>query len=97
MYQALLCAYRASTNISGEDAKKFDLVVAAFDKYFGVRHNVIFERARFNQRDQLPEESVETYISELYRLAENCKCGAMKDELIRDQLVVGIRDRKYPN
>ena len=85
-----------STNISEEDAKKFDLVVAA---YFGVRsrHNVIFERARFNQRDQLPEESVETYISELYRLAENCKCGAMKDELIRDQLVVGIRDRKYPN
>ena len=83
-----------STNISEEDAKKFDLVVAAFDEYFGVRHNVIFERARFNQRDQLPGESVETYISELYRLADNCKYGAMKDELIRDRLVVGISDKK---
>ena len=84
----------ASTNISEDDSKNFEAVLAAFDDYFGVRNNVIFERARFNQRDQLPGESAEMYISEVYRLAENCKYGAMKDELIRDQLVVGILDRK---
>ena len=55
----------ASTNISVEDSKKFEAVLAAFDDYFGVRNNVIFERARFNQRDQLPSESAETYISEV--------------------------------
>ena len=37
-------------------------------------------------------ESVEKYISELYHLAENCKYGAMKDELTRDSLVVEILD-----
>ena len=84
----------ASTNISDEDSKKFDSVLSKFDDYFGVRHNVIFERARFNQRDQLAGESVEIYISELYRLAENCKYGDIKDELICDRLVVGISDKK---
>lgn len=62
------------------------------DEFFRVRHNVIFERARFNQRNQLP--AAEKYIAELYRLAENCKFGDFKDELIRDRLVVGILDQK---
>ena len=29
---------------------------------------------------------------ELYKLAENCNYGDMKTEMIRDRLVVGIRD-----
>ena len=29
---------------------------------------------------------------ELYKLAESCNYGNMKDEMIRDRLVVGIRD-----
>ena len=29
---------------------------------------------------------------ELYRLAESCDYGDLKDEMIRDRLVVGIRD-----
>ncbi len=84
----------ASTNITEEDCKKFDVVLKKFDEIFGVWHNIIFERARFNQCNQLPGESAEKYISELYRLAENCKYGAMKDELIRDRLVVGILGKR---
>ena len=84
----------ASTNISEEDKKKFDKVMEKFDGFFQVRHNVIFEWARFNQRNQLPGESAEIYIAELYRLAENCNYDNLKDEMIRDRLVVGIVDRK---
>ena len=84
----------ASTHISEEDKKVFSKVVEKLDDYFKVRHNVIFERARFNQRNQLPGESAEKYIAEIYRLAENCKFGELKDELIRDRLVVGILDKK---
>ena len=84
----------ASTNISNEDKKLFDKVMEKFDEFFNVRHNVIFERARFNQRNQLPGESAEKYIAELYRLAENCNYGNLKDEMIRDRLVVGILDKK---
>ncbi len=35
---------------------------------------------------------MEQYIMELYKLAESCNYGNMKDEMIRDRLVVGIRD-----
>jgi len=57
-----------------------------------VRKNIIFKCAHFNNRYQLQGESVEQFITEVHRLAEYCEFGTMKDELIRDRLVVGIRD-----
>ena len=63
-----------------------------FDAFFGVRKNVIFERARFNRRKQQEGESAEQFIMELYRLAENCNYGELQSEMIRDRLVVGITD-----
>ena len=57
-----------------------------------MRKNTIFERARFNGRNQQEGESVEQYLLELYRLAGNCEYGELKDEMIRDRIVVGIRD-----
>ena len=82
----------SSTGISDEDKKKYDKVVEKFDLYFAVRRNLIFERARFNRRVQHEGESAETYISELYELIEFCDYGDLKEEMLRDRLVVGIRD-----
>ena len=82
-----------STNITTDERKVFATVLAKFDGYFKVRRNVIFERARFNLRNQLPGESAETYIAELYRLIEHYEYGNL-DEMIRDRLVVGIADKK---
>ena len=65
-----------------------------FDNFFQLRRNVIFERARFNRLCQLPGESAEQYIVELYNLAEHCNYGELKSEMIRDRLVVGILDKK---
>ena len=69
-----------STNISDEDKKNYKQVIGKFDEFFGVRKNVIFERARFNRRCQTEGESVEQFITNLYQLAENCQYGAMKEE-----------------
>lgn len=38
------------------------------------------------------ESQAEQYIMELYKLAENCNYGNMTKEMIRDRLVVGIKD-----
>ena len=81
-----------STNISSEDRKKYDSVMAKFDEFFGVRRNVIFERAKFNRRIQLPGESAEKYITALYQLVETCEYGLFKEEMLRDRLVVGMKD-----
>jgi len=82
----------ASTNISSEERQKYSSVLKKLDEFFQVRKNTIFERARFNRRDQLDGESADEYIAVLHSLAEDCEYGALKGELIRDRLVVGIRD-----
>ena len=82
----------SSTNVTADERKVYDTVLEKLDGFFKVRRNVIFERARFNRRNQLGTESAEQYIMELYRLAESCNYGDLKDEMIRDRLVVGIRD-----
>ena len=54
--------------------------------------NVIYERYKFNNRSQEPDESIDTYATALWTLAETCEFGHLKDDLIRDRLVCGIRD-----
>ena len=81
-----------STNASDTDKAKYETVIAKLDEFFKVRKNVIFERARFNRRNQRDGESAEQYIMALYDLAENCEYGDLQSEMIRDRLVVGIRD-----
>ena len=85
-------AVLASTGITADERKVYDTVVKKFDDFFKVRRNVIFERARFNRRNQQEGETAEKYIMELYTLADNCNYGDLRDEMIRDRLVVGIRD-----
>eukprot|EP00731_Ephydatia_muelleri_P034495 Em0062g18a len=90
--------FRVASGLANEDDAKQErqgklwAFVKKLDDYFGVRRNVIFERARFNRRDQLEGETADEYIATLFSLAENCEYGGLKDELIRDRLVVGIRD-----
>ena len=81
-----------TTRISEDEKKKYEKVIDEFDKYFKVKKNMIYERARFNQCCQLLDESADHFITEIHRLADNCEFGDMKDQLIRDRLVVGIRD-----
>ncbi|XP_071101769.1 uncharacterized protein [Haliotis cracherodii] len=80
--------------LSEEEQTSYTIVKAKFDQYFSVRRNVIFERAKFNQRVQRDGEPVDSFITDLYSLAENCNYGALHDEMIRDRIVVGIRDLK---
>ena len=81
-----------STNITSEERKSYNTVLEKFDGHFQVRRNKIFERARFNKRDQLCGESAEQYITVLYQMAERCEYGNLTLEMIRDRLVVGISD-----
>ena len=53
---------------------------------------MIIEHTKFNKRSQLPVEPVEQFITSLYNLAADCNFGELKDKLIRDRIVVRIRD-----
>ena len=81
-------------SLSEDDSKKYDVVITKFDNHFAPKRNVIHERTMFNKRDQLPDESAESFIRVLYEMAERCHFGAAKDDAIRDRLVVGISDKE---
>lgn len=71
----------------------YDIVKERFDILLAKKKNVIFERAKFFKRIQTGDEPVEVFINDLYRLAENCDFKNIKDEMIRDRIVVGVRDQ----
>ena len=54
--------------------------------------NIIYERYRFNNRNQDDGESIDTYASNLRSIPDTCNFGALKDEMIRDRIVCGVRD-----
>ena len=64
-----------------------------FQQYFVKRKNVIYERSKFNQRIQKLDETVDSFVTDLYRLARTCNYGDLTNEMIRDRIVAGIRDR----
>ncbi|KAK8757759.1 hypothetical protein V5799_004608 [Amblyomma americanum] len=82
------------TSLRLTDAEKqvYDAVIRAFTKHFVPRMNEVYETAKFNQRKQEAHETVDTCVTDLYKLAESCEYGRLKEELIRNRLVVGLID-----
>ena len=81
-----------SFELTMEQEKNYEEVTEKFKNYFIVKRNAIFERAKFNSRNQQEGESVDSFVTELYGLASYCNFGALKDKLIWDRIVVGLRN-----
>ena len=72
-------------------------LTAVLNAHYGVRHNVIIERAKFNRRIQRQGEAIDAFISDMYQLASSCNFAALTDELIRDRIVAGVTDEGLSN
>ena len=83
-----------SLHMTEEEANAYNTVIDKLEKHFVVRRNFIFERAKFNQRQQEQGETVDSCITALHCLSEHCGYGQLHYEMIRDRLVVGLRDKK---
>ena len=68
-------------------------ITGAFDKFAVGERNETYERYIFNQRRQQEGETFELYISTLRQLVKSCNyCNTCLDSLIRDRIVLGIRN-----
>ena len=83
-----------SFNPTTTQLKKYDTVKTRFDEHFVVRRSIMFERANFSRRHQGEGESVAIFVTALHALAEYCACGTLKDQTIRNRIVVGFLDAK---
>ena len=83
----ILCSF----GLTEDEKKVYTIVRAKFDSYFEPQRNVIFQRAKFNQRKQHQGEPVDNFITDLYCLADHCEYGKLRNEMIRDR-IVGLLD-----
>ena len=61
------------------------------DFFVGDTHEA-FESYKFHLRKQEASESIEGYIAALRKLAKTCNFDKLEERLIRDQVVVGVRE-----
>ena len=81
-----------SFGLSEVNNKNYETVKSKFDSHFIKRRNIIYEQAKFNQCKQEEGENVDVLIIALYSLAKHCEYGNLREKMIRDRIVVGIRD-----
>lgn len=69
-----------------------DRVIARLDTHFIGEVNETFERFKFNQRIQDSNETIDNYVSALRILIQSCNFGTLENSLLRDRIVIGVRD-----
>ena len=67
-------------------------VLKKFEEFCLGEMNETYESYLFYMRSQDVGESVESYIATLRKMAKTCNFGQVEDRLIRDRVVMGIRD-----
>ena len=93
--QSALEIFNAFQFSASEDPNKVDTIITKFDEYFMGDVNETYERFKFNQRNQEAGESFDAYLTALRNMTESCNfctCPVMSDSLIRDRIVLGIRN-----
>lgn len=76
-----------------EDSSDLETIIRKFGDFCEGQTNEIFQRYQFFTRGRHPDESIESYVTELRILARSCNfCKCMADSLIRDRIVFGVND-----
>ncbi|KAH0807217.1 hypothetical protein GEV33_015568 [Tenebrio molitor] len=78
---------------SDKEKASFGSIQAKFTGYFAPTIDVTYERYIFFSKDMREAESVDEYVTQLKQLSENCEFGTLSDSLIKDGLVLGIKDK----
>ena len=77
--------------LADEDRKDVTKCLAALEDYFKPRRNVVYERYIFNSCVQ-GDEKVNSFANRLRKLTASCEYGELTDELIRDRLIIGLKE-----
>ena len=86
----------SSFRLSEEQSNSYDTVKQKFQDYFNVRHNVIYERAKFNLRKQEVGKTVDDFLTSLHTLVETCNYGNLRD-LFKSQKLLFLFQKNHQN
>ncbi|XP_036345642.1 uncharacterized protein LOC118754876, partial [Rhagoletis pomonella] len=83
--------------LSEADDKKLNAVIKAFEDFCSPKANETVERHVFFTRAQQSGENFTNYLTDLKTLSATCGFGHLKDSLIKNRVVCGIRDSELRN
>lgn len=63
-----------------------------FEAYCLPKKNVTYERHLFNSRCQKPDETFDQFMKDLKIQVKKCEYAELEDSIVKDRIVVGIRD-----
>ena len=73
---------------------KFDEIVEALTTHYKPKRIVIYERYKFQTRNQNPGESIVDYIASIKKLARTCDYSDNLKDMLRDRFVIGLQNRQ---
>ncbi|XP_014207718.1 uncharacterized protein LOC106638858 [Copidosoma floridanum] len=89
-------AHEAMQNMQFESESEkmdYDILIKMFDEYFDPPKRETEERYNFYMRRKRNNESVEAYITDLKEKAKSCNFGDLTESLIRDMVILDIKDK----
>lgn len=84
--------YKHNLGLTQDQQKDVKAILEALEAYFTPTKNVIFERYVFGNLRQEEGETIDAFVTRLREKAATCEYGPLKEQLIRDRLVLGITD-----
>lgn len=84
--------YNTFTWANEADAKTYQKVIDQFEVHCKGHANTTYERYIFNMRVQREGESFESFVTSLKSLAETCEFETLTESLIRDRIILGMRN-----
>ena len=87
-----LKVYNSLSFVEEADKTDIDVVLSKMSEFCKGVVNETYERYLFNTRSQAANEGIDVYYAALLRIAENCKFGDLEQSLVKDRIVVGVRD-----
>jgi RNase H-like domain found in reverse transcriptase/Reverse transcriptase (RNA-dependent DNA polymerase)/Integrase zinc binding domain len=81
-----------SLPLSAEQRKDVTEIIQALENFCVGSVNITYERYVFYQRAQETNERFDTFLGDLRRLAKSCQFDGMEDSMIRDRVVMGVKE-----
>ena len=80
-------------NLQEADRNKLDRVLQCFKEYCVPKKSIVYETFKFFTKMQQEGEKFESFLAEIKKLSQTCEFETMTDRMIRDRIVLGIRDK----
>ena len=82
-------------DVPAADKYVYKKLIKHLDGLFSKKGNLIFDSFMFNKCDQKENQSYQDYFLELQQLAGKCEFKSLKNRLMRDRIVAGIRNDEH--